>query len=528
MRELDFDRLGGCDFQEKLHSAGQVLKGAQGVTLRIPPGTYVISTPFARDLMHEVLNGAKGTDPEREIFRPYYPYDTVLQLEGARNIRILAQGVTLMVNGFLAPVELLRCTDISLEGLRIDYLRKPYSAGTAEAVGEDWVEVRYPPALTVNERTPAPRIVYFDTENRRFSGAILEPVRIESAGADRVRYYGRSPILKDILGRPVITIHTYHYRPAVFLHECKDTVLKDIVIHAQCGMGVLGHRCENIAINGLQIVPSPGELVSTNTDATHFTSCKGELLVQHSRFAGSEDDVINVHNYYYSISGLQNDRCDLFVEAPTFTHAQVVDAPDPGDVLLLVSRRDLAEQGRYTVLECSVDQKLLCAHIRLNAPLPGNAPESYFLINQTRQPNLVFRNNQVDYNLARCVLVKTRDALIEGCVFRGSTGTAVHIAPEVFWREGGGTEHIVLRRNRFVGTGFGNYAKHGDAAAICAEAQCEAASALVHSKIEILRNEIQCEGAACAVSLSSVREIVIEGNHIEGATIPVSIQNCTR
>ncbi|MCE5236154.1 MAG: right-handed parallel beta-helix repeat-containing protein [Clostridiaceae bacterium] len=526
MTELDFSLLEGNGFQEKLCSAERALKGARGVMLRLPPGTYVVSTPFARKLMHEVLSGAMGFDPEREIFRPYYPYDTIFKLTDAKDVHIFAQGVKLMIDGFPAPMELMRCTGVTLEGLSIDYLRKPYSVGVAEAVGEDWVEVRYDAALAVDERTPAPRIVFFDEENRRFSGVVLESARAEPAGTDRVRYYGQSPILKGMNSRPVIAIHTYHYRPAIFLHECKTVSLKNIAIHAQCGMGVLGHRCEGIAIEGLAVVPSPGELISTNTDATHFTSCKGELTVKNSLFAGSEDDAINVHNYYYTIGFLHADRCDLFVEAPTFTHAQVVDEPDPGDELLLAERRTLAERGRYTVLERSADRDALCAYIRLNAPLPDDAPENCFLLNQTRQPRLIFRNNRVDYNLAKCVLVKTREALIEDCVFRASTGTAVHITPEVSWREGGGTGHVVLRRNRFFGTGFGNYARHGGASAICVEAQCEdAPSALVHGRIEILENEIRCEDAACAVSICAAREVVMEGNRIEGAALPIAAPN---
>lgn len=87
---IGVSRLAGHGFQEKLHSAEQALKGAEGIVLRIPPGTYTISTPFARSLMRGVLSGDMGPDPEREIFRPYYPYDTMFRLADAKDIHILA------------------------------------------------------------------------------------------------------------------------------------------------------------------------------------------------------------------------------------------------------------------------------------------------------------------------------------------------------------------------------------------------------------------------------------------------------
>lgn len=46
MKELELARLAGHGFQEKLHSAEQALKGAEGIVLRIPPGTYTVSTPL--------------------------------------------------------------------------------------------------------------------------------------------------------------------------------------------------------------------------------------------------------------------------------------------------------------------------------------------------------------------------------------------------------------------------------------------------------------------------------------------------
>ena len=95
--------------------------------------------------------------------------------------------------------------------------------------------------------------------------------------------------------------------------------------------------------------------MSTNTDATHFTSCKGMLRIEDSEFEGHGDDATNVHAYYHSLIPTGERRCRLRLDSPTWTHSQTLDYPDPGDRLELVSRDSLRTKRTYRVVTAEPD-----------------------------------------------------------------------------------------------------------------------------------------------------------------------------
>ena len=93
-----------------------------------------------------------------------------------------------------------------------------------------------------------------------------------------------------------------------------------------------------------------------NTDATHFAACSGTIRLEGCTFAGSEDDGVNVHSYYYDPEPLGDRICLLRVKSPTFPHPQVIDSPRPGEELTLYDRDTLAERGRFLVREAEEDR----------------------------------------------------------------------------------------------------------------------------------------------------------------------------
>ncbi len=68
---------------------------------------------------------------------------------------------------------------------------------------------------------------------------------------------------------------------------------------------------------------------STNTDATHFASCRGTVVIEESMFRGLGDDATNVHGYYHDIEMGDDGWTRLVLHAPTYTHAQQADVPEP-------------------------------------------------------------------------------------------------------------------------------------------------------------------------------------------------------
>lgn len=510
---------------ERLKRASLFLRENPGTELVIPPGDYVVSTEFSKHLMDDVLSGKMTQNPQDVIFTPYYPYDCAFTLNGAKNVKINAHGARFLIQGFMQAVEILDCENVEISGLTTDYLTKPFSVGTTVNETKDYIDVEFYNRYRVTAMTPSPRIVFFDRGKNRFSPEVMESFEKEQIGERTVRYHSANGALKNSLNKETVVIHTYHYRPNFLICDSKNVNIKEVTIHAQCGMGVLAHRCENIFIDGLNIIPSEGMPISTNTDSTHFTSCKGTIELKNSVFSGSEDDVINVHNYYYSIENIHGCRADLKVKAPDFTHAQIVDYPDTGDTLALIDKKTLKKLKSFTVVDCTVDKQRLCACAMLNEPLQINE-QSCWLINETRSPDLVFTDNIIEYGLARGALIKCKRAAVTNCLFKNITGTAIHVAPESWWHEGGSADLVRIKSNRFLNTGFGTYARFKNASAVCVEAQCEDPSAPVHGEIIIEDNFIKTEFAELGIYVSNANSVILNGNQSADIDRLFRIEKC--
>ncbi|MDF2986320.1 MAG: glaB [Eubacterium sp.] len=493
-------------------------------TLIIPPGKYVIRDEAAVTLMNAAMNGEMGNNPQEHIFTHYFPYSRGLDFSGCKDITVEGYGAWILCDGWMEPVTLENCKDITIKGITIDYLRKPYSIGTVINEGEEFYDVSFDGKYPVNSNIPTPRIYAYSREKARFSDEGWDCDKKELVGSRTLRFYGEKPgVLK---GERVCVWHSFHFRPAVFINEALNTSLFEVTIHSQPGMGIVGHRSENIHVKRLRIVPEAGEYMSTNTDATHFTSCKGELTFKDCQFEGHGDDAINVHNYYYNIKNNRGNTCEITVEDAD-AHAQVLDYPDVSDTLELVQIETLAPVREYKVVSVDNLKDQWKSKIVLDEALPDDSSQ-YYLINVTRLPELKFVGCHVRNHLARAVLIKTRNVLVEGCTFENSMGTAIHLAAEGGWHEGATSANVVIRNNRMLGCGHGNQGRIMGASGICVNIDAENTDTSdLHKNLLIENNIIQGENAAQGIYISSARDVTIRFNEISGCVEPVKVLNAS-
>ncbi|MBR5868290.1 MAG: hypothetical protein IKZ21_02485, partial [Clostridia bacterium] len=312
-----------------------------GTTLLVPPGEYKITTPLARETMQKALSGELGHNPQDVMFTPHFPYSRGISFAGQQGTTLVGYGATLMVEGFMEPVSVRDCCDVTLKGITIDHLRKPYSWGQVTAVTprEDGffnLNVTLDAACPVEAGTPVDlRYVLFSPHTNLYFIPEAQSVTVVDshtllvvADGDRHPESGES-----YLGMTFYTLHAFHSRPAILIEQAKNTRLEDVTIHSQPGMGIVGNRSENIWISRLSVIPSAGHHYAVNTDATHFTSITGLLRLEYSNFDGQGDDFINVHNYYHTITPVDDTSCFLHTDAKDGTHAQTLDYPDVGDIL---------------------------------------------------------------------------------------------------------------------------------------------------------------------------------------------------
>ena len=506
----------GKDDTKALRKAAQYCREHPGTTLILPAGVYQITDPTAKQLEEDVLAGNYGSDPEKKMFVPYFPYVKGLDFDGSEDVTVRAGGATLLCDGWMQPVSITGCKRFTLEGLTIDYKVQPHSEGVIVDVEDGWFTVEFDPDREMQQKMPQCRICVWDARSGVVAPKVYSFSKRELLPGNRLRIKGKmDPALK---GQRIGMSHTFHFRPAVFIGRSTNTTLKYVTIHSQPGMGVLGWDSRDITLQGVRVIPREGKRFSTNTDATHFAACSGLIKVEDCTFQGQGDDAINVHGYYHDILSRDDDGSYLTqLLAPTFTHAQETDVPHVGDTVEVTRISTLEPEIVTVVTAVEWEPQSLQVRVRLQDPLPGNYRD-YYLFNASKIPALEFRNNRVLGNFARGVLSKARNVTIEDNYFQGCSGTAIHVGAESNWKEGSFAETALIRGNRIVNCGQ-SYGMQGGACGIAVIIGApDTEGTCIHGCVTIADNEIISDlyESECGIAAGNIRVLTLQGNRVSG------------
>ena len=512
------------DVCAQLKAAGQALRENPGATLLIPAGEYLITDPRAMEILEHVFAGTWGQNPQPVMFRPDFPYTIGLDLTGCRDVTVDAYGAVFKIRGYMEPVSIRDAENVTVRGLTVDHDIKPFCRSVLTEVEEDGSGIlTFDPLTPPAENMSAPREITYDPKTGGLAARFIDWYS-EKEKLDETHYRMHAGFTPDEIGREFNFCTTYHFRPTVLISHSSNTRLEDVTLHNQPGMGIVGFKSRDIFIERLRIVPSPGYHVSTNTDATHFACCAGTVSIEHSEFLGHGDDAINIHNYYYVIREKPaGNRVRIRVETPDGTHSQEPDYPLAGYRLRLVDRSTLFPVDTYTVLASSEEEE---CEITLDHPLPDSG--DYLFANITDLPRLIFRSNRVSHHLARSVLCKTHNALIENNYFHGGTGTAVHIAAEAFWGEGIESENVVVRGNTFRDCGFCGYGRTNGASAVSLNiAAADPTGVGIHKNICIEDNTVTCPPDATYIfNIANAQHVTLRRNRCSGCDKIAAIAYC--
>lgn len=512
----------GKDDTKALRKAAAYCRENPGTQLVIPPGVYRLKDKDAEALEQKAMSGKFGNKIQDSIYRPYRPYVKGLDFSGAEDLSISAEGAKLMCEGWMEPISFVNCRNVELSGLSIDYKRQPYSYGTITNINDKYFDVRFSDDRRIEETTPFLRATFWmKDKNRLYPHSIYFPKK-EILGNNLVRIHHSIP--GELNGTIFGVIHSFHFRPAVLLLESENILLRDVTIHSQPGMGIVGFDSKDITLQQVAIVPAPGKYFSTNTDATHFACCEGLLRLDGCRFQAQGDDATNVHGYYQTITKASGNKATIKVMAETFTHAQVLDKPNTGDILELVEISTLKPVRNYTVKDVVPRETDFETDVTLSEELPEDF-QNYYLSNVTKLPKLEFVNCVVNSHLARGILVKTRDVLVDNNIFMYCTGTAVHVGAEANWHESSHAKDVRISNNVMIGCGSGDGGK-GNAAgiAVIIEAK-DLEGTYLHENIEIYNNSIVGENTPHGIYISNAKNVKLENNKITDCKEQVRIEN---
>ena len=490
--------------------------------LIFPPGQYILEHPEAVALMNNVMDMKLGENPEKIIFSPYYKYIKGLDIAGHQYLELSGNGVVLTCIGWMEPISIENSRNITVTGFTIDYLRQPHSEGKIIRLTDNYFDVEFPEEYPVTNNMAMPRIMFFDVKKDRLeSESIYFPEKNELIQPQTMRIWSKIPA--SYLNDVALINHSFHFRPAVLIHECKDVNVIDVTIHSQPGMGIVGHRSHNILMSGLRVVPRPGRRQSTNTDATHFSSCTGYIHFKNCMFEGQGDDATNVHNYYYTITKKLENKLITRVNAPSGTHAQVLDFPDIGDTLELVYKSSLKPVTKVTVADVDTFPDKWETHIELNEEIALDL-ERYYLINISRLPSLHLEGCMILSHLARGILIKTRNVIIENNTIMETTGTGIQIGAEGYWHEGPGSENVLIRNNRIIRCGLGDGIQKETCGIVVSVGSPDPAKSGVHKNLTFENNIIEGENAKYGIYVTGSDNVKIRYNQISGCEVPIYVE----
>ncbi len=504
------------------------MKENPGSTLIIPRGEYTITSDLAKQQLDDVLQGRFGANPISIMFNHNYKHTKGVLIEGLKDCKIIGENALLMVDGFMEPVCISHCENFYMSGIRIDHKRKPYTRGTILSVSEPDEEGNSILEVETREEifpgTPySLRVMTFDPTTWTDYSWAIKVISHEYVDG----HHAKAKVSGGKYAKPGMEFYsalTYHSRPAIHLEYSENVLLEDCTIHSQPGMGLVGNRCENVVVRRLSVVPSVGEHMSTNTDATHFTSMVGKLRLENCFIENSGDDFTNVHGYYHKAVKMDSPRIVYTKEnSHEGTHTQSMDYPDVGGELELTEFYTLKVVDKYKVLSVELFEEERLVKMELDHDLPENM-DPYMLADTGRMPELEVVGCNLINHFARGVLLKCRSTLIENNTFRHIHGPAIVAAAETWCQESIAPSNITIRNNRIISCGE-RFAEH-DAGGITIKNSCHQHVVCETENVLIEDNIIECPNRNYGIYVENARNVTIRNNKYHTKVGGALLESC--
>jgi hypothetical protein len=398
--------------------------------------------------------------------------NVIFLLDNCKDLEIDGGGARFIFHGEAVPFWIKNSSSVSLRNFTIDWQRPFYSQGRILRVdedgldfevdttafpceiengrllftGEDWRMPLIQGVMELDGETGAPAFLSGDN-----FGATVQPDKFlfskVTKGVFRLNY--PFPRLARV-GNWLLLRHYPRLSPAIFLHGGKDYLLENIAIHHAGAMGIIGQYCENVSMERLRVLPTPGSgrVFSVAVDASHFVNCRGIISQKDCHFSHQMDDPCNVHGTY-GIFRAGIDRKSAYF-ATGHMDQRGFPLAMPGDVLGFYDLRNYALLG-----EARVDKLAMAADDVQKIVFKGAIPDvgcghEVVVENHSAAAGLLVTGCRTGPNRARGYLVSTRGKVIFENNDIEAAGAGIKISGDgKYWYESGPVEDVTIRGNRF-------------------------------------------------------------------------------
>ena len=430
-----------------------------------------------------------------DFFYNQKPSDCLLFV-GLHDLSIVGPGAELVFHGLVHGLSFYDCSNISIQGLTIDWDRLPFSEGTVVARPDDvTIDVQVDPKFPVTGGEKVQAMMEFDPAtglparkmvygNSAYVVDQYDAVKTaELVGPQRLRLhlnYRMTP--GPAVGALLILRHQVYGYNAFEIVGGSHFTLRDIRIYAAPGMGMWTRLSSDFVIRNVNVMirPGSGRHMSTCADGLHFLYTSGTVDIADCLFEGLGDDAINIHGIYLAIDQVVDDHTISVCNDPC--------APQVAD-LVEFSHPTLTPIARDVVKSVTPQGgKLL---IGFADPLPAGLAPGDTIFNRSRIPKAHISGCTARANRARGFLIGAAGGIIEKNTFDHCTGEAIQVwADDSYWKEGPGTTDLCIRLNQIHGVNYGAAMSEAAINVYAEMAGGKIAAAGVHQRIFIDQNTI--------------------------------------
>ena len=434
----------------------ECLKGRNS-TLVLPGGTLKVKPDFCVNKYHKISNN----DPSDKRI--------AFDICGADGLTVEGNGTTLLFTGFVSPFNIEDSRNISVNDLNIDYTRTFHSEGLITGSGKDWVKLRFPEDYIVKiesgilvfkdkdgNRYPYGNLLEFDSEKKEVAHYVHDywvwGVGLQAEALPDGDYKVYEKDIEVTEGNILVFGAAARVHPAFTLDGCEAFGLKNVNIWHCGGMGVIAQRSSDIALENVNVVPSPGKnrMISITADATHFINCRGYIRMTGCTFTNQKDDATNIHGWYsVARKKLADNKLLLWSNYEK-------DFAREGMMMEIVDHNTMMT---YDTLEVASVYKYNDEYsaVTFTEPIPERFEEKDVLADAYANPDVTIEGCTFGNNRARGLLIGSRGkVLIQNNLFHVPGAAILFEGDGNYWYEQSGVRDVTIRGNTFENCLYGS------------------------------------------------------------------------
>ena len=390
-----------------------------------------------------------------------------LLLEGMRDFVIEGSGATLMFHGKMTMVALDSCRNVILRNLHFDFERPGGSELTYTDVDENGVEValhrdsRYEIVdgriRLYGEGWQSEKIhcIEYDPSTEHFFhsdgwNVLASSPAVETAPG-RIRFT-TPPGFRPRIGNTLTVRDIIRDQVGMFLYRSEGVTLENLGVHYMHGLGIVSQYSRDVTMRRVDCMPreGSGRILASSADFMHFSGCSGKVRILGCRFAGAQDDPVNVHGTNLrAIAKTGSKTLQL-----RFMHPQSYgfDAFFPGDTAAFVKASSML---RFAYAEVAAVRRLSdrVVEVTFDRPIPAGLELGHDCVeNMTCTPEVEIRDCFFTRTSTRGTLVTTpRKVVIADNVYRKTGMSAILIEGDAEgWYESGPVKDVLIQGNTFI------------------------------------------------------------------------------